>query len=67
MKSFLKALLEKYLMAFGFIVMLLFALAIASLALSPIILAFTLENAWYLLLYVIVGPIFSVIIDVIYG
>ena len=63
MKSFLKALLEKYLIAFGFIVMLLFALAIASFALSPIILAFTLENAWYLLLYVIVGPIFSVIIE----
>lgn len=50
-------------MAFGFIVMLSFALSIASFALSPIILAFTLENAWYLLLYVIVGPIFSVIID----
>lgn len=50
-------------MAFGFIVMLLFALAIASFALSPIILAFTLENAWYFLLYVIVGPIFSVIIE----
>lgn len=63
MKAFLKALLEKYLMSFGFIVMLLFALAIASFALSPIILAFAFENAWYLLLYVIVGPIFSVIIE----
>lgn len=63
MKAFLKALLEKYLMAFGFILMLLFALAIASFALSPIILALVFENAWYLLLYVIVGPIFAVIID----
>lgn len=63
MKAFLKALLEKYFMAFGFILMLLFALAIASFALSPIILAFAFENAWYLLLYVIVGPIFAVITD----
>lgn len=63
MKEFFKALLEKYLMVFGFIVMLAFALSIASFALSPIILAFVFENAWYLLLYVIVGPVFAVIID----
>ena len=63
MKEFFKALLEKYLMAFGFIVMLAFALSIASFVLSPIILAFVFENAWYLLLYVIVGPVFAVIID----
>ena len=63
MKEFFNALLDKYFILFGIIVLLIIAVSFAAFALSPIILAVAFENGWYLLLYVIVGPIFSVIID----
>lgn len=63
MKEFFNELLDKYFIVFGAIVLLIIAVASAAFALSPIILAVAFENGWYLLLYVIVGPVLAVITD----
>ncbi len=61
MKEFFKELGEKYLEIFGIAILIIAAISYGAFVLSPIILSIVFLNGWYILLYIIVGPIVSVL------
>lgn len=61
MKEFLKDLKSVYIDIFSFCFMFSLGLLYMCFVFSPIITSIFLENAWYMGLYIIVGPILKVI------
>lgn len=61
MKEFFKKLAEKYMELLSIVCIFLFGMLYVAFVLSPFILSFVFWNFWWLLLYIVVGPILSVI------
>jgi len=61
MKDFFKKLAEKYLELLSIACIIFIVILYIAFVFSPFILSFVFWNFWWLLLYIIVGPILSVI------
>lgn len=63
MKEFFKRLFGLYGDYFGMFIVLIAGLSYVGFVLSPIIFSICFSNAWWLLLYVIVGPVVNALAE----